>query len=76
MTAKSKSEANKKAIGIRLDKEVLDLLAEASTTAGVSRTEIIEECVRAHASDYVACLFEKRKAHFEDYLKTSKGKKK
>ena len=47
MTAKSKSEANKKAIGIRLDKEVLDLLAEASTTAGVSRTEIIEECVRA-----------------------------
>ena len=43
MSNKSKGEANKKAIGIRLDKEVLDLLAEASTTAGVSRTEIIEE---------------------------------
>jgi uncharacterized protein (DUF1778 family) len=76
MTAKAKGEANKKAIGIRLDKEVLELLAKASTTAGVSRTEIIEECVRAHASDYVACLFEKRKSSFEDYLKTSKRKRK
>ena len=76
MTDKKNSETNKKAIGIRLDKEVLDLLAEASSTAGVSRTEIIEECVRAHASDYVAYIFQKRKSYFEDYLKTAKGKKK
>lgn len=76
MTDKSGGEKNKQPIGIRLDKEVLELLAKASEAAGVSRTEIIEECVRAHASDYVSHIFEKRKSSLESYLKTSKGKRK
>jgi len=76
VTAKKKRPVNKRAIGIRLDKKILELLAEASATSGVSRTEIIEECVRAYAAEYVKYTFEKRKLAFEGYLKASKGKKK
>ena len=75
MARKKSDEENKKAIGIRLDPEIIDLLAKASTVSGATRTEIIEECVKAHAADYVAYSFEKRRLAFDDYLKTSKRKK-
>lgn len=53
----------------------MELLREVAEASGVSRTEIIEACVKAHASDYVRYVFEKRQAALDDFLKTSKGKK-
>ena len=58
-----------------MDNDILKMLDEASKAANVSRTEIIEECVKAHASDYIKFVFEKRKSAFDDFLKTSQGKK-
>jgi hypothetical protein len=69
----SEKKVNRKPIGIRLDTKILDLLAQASSASGASRTEIIEECVKAYASEYVALIFERRKMALDDYLKTSKS---
>jgi len=62
--------SEKKPIGIRLSKNVRQLLDQASKAAGVSRTEVIEECVSRYAAQYVRENLADRQKAFEDFSNT------
>ena len=65
----------KKPIGVRLSKKVRQLLDQASKAAGVSRTEVIEECVSRYAAQYVRENLADRQKAFEDFSNTESDNK-
>ena len=69
------SVSEKKPIGVRLSKNVRQLLDEASKAAGVSRTEVIEECVSRYDAQYVRENLEDRQKAFEDFSNTDSDSK-
>ena len=67
--------SEKKPIGIRPSKNVRQLLDQASKAAGVSRTEVIEECVSRYAAQYVRENLADRQKAFEDFSNTDSDSK-
>ena len=63
-------------IGLRLEPEVMKVLAKAAQAAGVSKTKIIEECVSRYAGLYVKESLEERQKIFARYLQSSSPNKK
>ena len=51
------------------------LLDQASKAAGVSRTEVIEECVSRYAAQYVRENLADRQKAFEDFSNTESDNK-
>lgn len=67
--------SEKKPIGVRLSKNVRQLLDQASKAAGVSRTEVIEECVSRYAAQFVRENLADRQKAFEDFSNTDSDSK-
>ena len=67
--------SEKKPIGVRLSKNVRQLLDQASKAAGVSRTEVIEECVSRYAAQFVRDNLADRQKAFEDFSNTDSDSK-
>ena len=67
--------SEKKPIGVSLSKSVRQLLDQASKAAGVSRTEVIEECVSRYAAQYVRENLADRQKAFEDFSNTDSDSK-
>ena len=61
-------ENNKKPVGLRLDNEIVEILDKASDLSGLSKTEIIQECIRRYAGKYVIENLDEKKKMIEKYL--------